>query len=173
MEAPEKSPSPRRHELIDHAEKVAVHVLQLGFEVVQKDQIVVIRERFEERPSLMVRGDEHCRIVRYFVPAVGVDLISLQASVFVLKISAADVEGVELSVGVANGIVVSCHPSYSRDDSSGSALDFVRISQMITNEALAPQVLPPILSIKSVSKDQFRDLDNARHMATRASLIVE
>ena len=69
-------------------EVVAVDAFEFVFEIFEENQVIMISERFEERLALMVSGNEHCCAFLQLVFCVGVYLISLKPSVFVLKVYA-------------------------------------------------------------------------------------
>lgn len=157
MVTSEEYPTTGRDNLVDHPEEVRVDPLELLLEIVQIYEVVVIRQRLEEGLPLMIRRDEHCRVERYFVLDVREYLIRLQSRVFVLEVAPSDVEGIELTPGIISP--AAGPPPYRIDDARRSALDLVRIPQVIAHEALGPYVVSPILpSRESASPVALRDL---------------
>mmetsp|Transcript_29593 Transcript_29593/g.61743 ORF Transcript_29593/g.61743 Transcript_29593/m.61743 type:complete len:602 (+) Transcript_29593:213-2018(+) len=140
---PEKRPAPARNQLIDHAVKIRVNALQLLLEIMEKYQVVVVRQRLKPRLPLVIRRHEHRRPIRYLVPTVLVNLIGLEPGVLVLKVTASNVEGVEFARG---GVAARARAASHRGDDAGrGALDLVAVAEVITDEALGPEVVLPVL----------------------------
>jgi hypothetical protein len=121
-------------------------------DIVQKDQIIVISQWLEEGFVPFIGGHKYSGILGKVAHTFLVQYVGVYARTLVLEVTSANVQRIKQTVGIALGI--SCPGSLS-DEVNGPrscALHLILIPEMVSDEALGPQVLQGALKIKKCIK---------------------
>mmetsp|Transcript_59332 Transcript_59332/g.126136 ORF Transcript_59332/g.126136 Transcript_59332/m.126136 type:complete len:221 (-) Transcript_59332:1234-1896(-) len=134
----EEHPRLGRDQLVQHAVKVGVDALDVLREIVEEHDVVVLSERLEEGlVSLVCRNIQQSAFFQLiFAPLY--ELLGLQPRLLILKISSSNVHAIERAICILGPF------SHRLHHPGGRAHYLVNVPEVIPDEALAPQVRPPV-----------------------------
>jgi hypothetical protein len=92
-----------------------------------------------------VRRNKNGRILDELIFGILINLVGRNTRIFELKIASSNMKSVEYAIGVALWISFSRMVSDRCHQSGSGTLNFVNVSDMISNETFHPQIFFPIL----------------------------